>query len=110
VLEKTYALGTTIPRAAVFVVFGDDAAFTLEPGAGEPGKALQVSGLGFARKTSVTLAVQGQQVWESMTNEAGSLDTVLFIPALPPGRYEVVARDGSGRTARTWAEILPLAR
>jgi hypothetical protein len=107
VLARSYVVGTTIARSVAFVVFGDDPAFTLEPTDGEPGKALQVSGLGFARKTKVTLAVKGQQVWESMTSDEGSLDTVLFLPELPPGRYEVVARDGSGRTARAWARILP---
>lgn len=99
VVVKTYTVGSTFPRALVVLAFGEAASITLEPPARATGGPVLVSGVGFAPSSEVGIFVAGAETHRATANASGGLETILFVPALPPGRYLVLVTDVRGRNA-----------
>ncbi len=104
VASRRYGLGSTHSAALISIALRDGPSVALDPAHGAPGFPMQVVGLGFGRSERVSLSVDGRGVWESTTDAAGQLDTVLYVPDLPPGERSVVVKGGGG-SATAWFRV-----
>ena len=96
VLTKQYYQGT-FPRAQIVVLFGDRGAVSVEP-ATMVGPQVWVSGIGFGANATVDVLLNGASV-SALTTASGTFEKAVYVFELPPGRYRVRARDGSGHDA-----------
>jgi len=93
VLARPYVLGTTNPAAMLSVALRDGPAVALDLDHGLPGYAMQVVGVGLTPSIPVSIDVDGRPAWTSRSDANGHLDTVLFVPALPPGPHRALIHD-----------------
>jgi len=103
--ERTFVGGTTFPRAQIFVAFGTSGV-AVEPPCAVPGEGVAVSGVGFTPGGTVLVDVDGRRVRESTADQAGTVHSVFFVPAVAEGDRRVSLRDTSGRTAAVSLEVL----
>lgn len=99
--SRRYGLGTTFSAALVSIALRDGPVVALDPDRAAPGGSVQVIGRGFAVSSPVTFDVQRRTVWTSRTDDAGDLDTVLFVSD-EPGRGAALIRDERGSAALAW--------
>ena len=96
VASRRSGLGSTFSAAFVSVALRDGPVVALDPDSGRPGGPMQVVGMGFAPSSPVIFHSGGRTVWVSRSDARGWLDTVLFVPDLPPGEHVVLVRDAAG--------------
>jgi len=80
---------------------------TLNPVTGAVGSILEVGGNGFAQKRDVSVFFQSDEVAYAKTKESGTFEPVSFnVPSVPPGTYEVKAKDERGNTAKYYFTVI----
>lgn len=99
--SRRYGLGTTHPAALISIALRDGPVVALDPDRGAPGFPMQVVGLGFTPSSPVALHAGGRVLWTASSDAAGRLDTVFYVPDLPPGDQRVIVRDAFG-AATAW--------
>jgi hypothetical protein len=75
---------------------------TLNPDRTHPAGPVTVAGSGFPADTPVTIRLAGQTVGQATSSQAGTLDTVIEVPAsTKPGSYSLSATPAGGRVSWT---------
>ncbi len=77
------------------------------PNRAEVGENVTVSGTGFSPSGIVAVSLNGTLLKNATTNPSGTFSTLITIPSRTAGRYQLVAKDSSGRQALRFYIVKP---
>lgn len=80
---------------------------TLSPVKGSTGKAVTVTGTGFAPASSVLVTYDSANIVSTDTNSSGSFTTTITVPSSVDGKHTITATDGSMNSDSATYTVVP---
>jgi hypothetical protein len=79
---------------------------SIDPTEGAASERVTVTGTGFASRKDVTITIAGEEAGSDETDSSGSFETMITVPELGAGSFEVEAEDTSNNSASDTFKII----